>query len=206
MAQFHPVLHQHFIDVFDALPVDDFRTSAGIPQDATLFVSFGYIKPYKQTAKLIGAFIEAAIPNSYLVIAGRVQKSYRDVVFEAAQNNPNIRIIDRALENAELADIVREADARVFNFSGQFNSGSLIASLSMNTPVVCPVFPAFDELAEVVGPDWMLGTPALLGAEDLALAGRRFSRNLRCTKPDLSHLSPEAVAQRHQVAYGLDSQ
>ena len=204
-ARFHPVLHQHFMDVFDPLPKHDFRAARQIPQDATLFASVGYIKPYKRIVEMIAAFKNAGIPNSFLVIAGRVQSSYRAEITEAIAKARNIILLDGAIDNTELVNLLRAADASLFNFTGQFNSGALITSLSISTPVISPVFPAGVEIAELVGPEWMLQINGSLTESDLVRAAALFGSRNRDRRTDLSLLSPDAVAARHRTVYGLES-
>ena len=47
-----------------------FRERMGIPFDATVFLFSGRLSPEKGAEELLGAFVEANIPNAYLVIAG----------------------------------------------------------------------------------------------------------------------------------------
>lgn len=204
-ARFHTVLHQHFRHVFDGLPRSNFRLAAGIEETDTLFVTFGYIKPYKRVAEIIDAFREANMKRAHLVVAGRVQTSYADRLHRAVANDQRIRIIDRGLDNVELANIIRAADVSVFNFAEQFNSGSLITSLSLNTPVMSPKFAAGSEIASRVGPAWMYETKNNLSPKDLQFARDHFSRVDQFEQPDMNHLAPGVVAARHKTAFGLEN-
>lgn len=203
-ARFHPVLHQHFVDVFDPLPKHDFRAARHIPQDAIVFASVGYIKPYKRIVELITAFKNADIPNSFLVIAGRVQSSYRTQIIKTIESAPNIIVLDGAINNTNLANVLRASNASVFNFTGQFNSGALITSLSIGTPVISPAFPAGAEIAGLVGGEWMLQFNKSLTEGDLVHAAALFGARKHDKRAGLSLPDPDAVAVRHRAVYGID--
>lgn len=203
-ARFHTVMHQHFIEYFAETPRHDVRALHGIPNDAIVFASLGYLKAYKRVAEMISAFREADLPNAYLLLAGRISASYRAQLAEACKGDPRIKLLAGAFEDADLVSILSTAQASVFNFAGQFNSGSLITSLSLGAPVLCPKFPAGSELASMVGPDWMLEVDTALSADDFESAAKRFATRQPGDMPKLDALAPLAVAARHKRAYGIN--
>ena len=205
-ARVHPVLHHHFADFFATLPRGDFRAKRNISAQAPVLSTFGYIKRYKRVAKMVRAFVEADHPTAHLVVAGLIEKAYKGEVLSAAGDHPRIHILDDGLSHVELADIVRASNACLYNFSGQFNSGSPITALSLDTPAVTPVFPAGRELSDIVGPQWLLEFDDDLTPEVVLSAIEQYAQppaERQSAMSALETLSPKAVARRHLQAYGL---
>lgn len=204
-ARFHTVMHQNFINYFGGFQLEDTRSRLGFHPQDTVFLTFGYIKRYKRVSEMIREFRSAKLKASRLVVAGRIESSYRRDVEAARGSDERVVILDYALGDQELASLIKSSNACVFNFCGQFNSGSLITSLSIGTPAIFPKFEAGAEIAERIGNDYTLQVRDALTSADFVEAARRYSNGHPLSALDLSFLDPEVVARRHISAYGMES-
>lgn len=203
-ARFHVVYHQHYINFFEKLcVVKKFRIQNEIPEDAILFSLTGFLKPYKQVELVISCFKKADVKNSYLVICGKSSPEYYQVLLQARGESKNIIILPYAVSHSKLADIVSSSDASIFNFKSIFNSGSVMTSLSLETPVIVPEAGSLREIANFTGPDWMHFFGGSLSPEILQNVAAKL-RNRCLQKPDLSIFDPISVAQRHLDGYNLN--
>ena len=201
--QFHLVYHQNFVDFFKGFAEKrTFRTRHGIPDDAILFSLTGYLKPYKQVDNVIRHFLDANIKNAYLVVAGRCSESYLATLESSRRGMRTVVILPKSFSHGEMVDLVSSSDASVFNFRRIFNSGSVISSLSVGTPVILSRTPGMLELAEMSGSGSYHFYDGDLQPNVFHSAVEKF-KNQEISPSNLSMFDPAIVAERHLRGYGL---
>jgi glycosyltransferase involved in cell wall biosynthesis len=168
-------------DHYDAEPA----TAADAPRDETTILYFGVIRPYKGVEDLVAAFDllpEATRSRMRLVLVGEVWEGWT-APLEAAAASPNsdrITVVDRYVDDGEVAAHFAAADAVVLPYRRSSSSGPLHIAMSAGLPVVVGRVGGLVEAAgsyegvTFVPP----GDPAAL-AEAIArlpeLRGRRFA-------------------------------
>jgi len=107
--------------------------NARAPRKSILF--FGRIEPYKGVEYLLEAFAEisAKHPDCELVIAGR-GKLYWDTKLH--EGKPNIKILNRFIDNAELVSLLDGALCCVCPYKDATQSGVMMTSYAMGVPVI----------------------------------------------------------------------
>lgn len=146
------------------------------PTTSPILIFFGSIVPYKNAAALVKAFGELKPGTANLWILGKMSVNNPDLDLEPALERlpadarAHVTYDNRFLSEDELASSVRAATLVVLPYREVLNSGSVIYSLSARTPVLASRLPLFDELAEVVGEDWLTTYEASLTGEILRRA------------------------------------
>jgi glycosyltransferase involved in cell wall biosynthesis len=115
--------------------------------EKTSILFFGRISAYKGIEVLLAAMpaIFEKFPDQKLVIAGQAVYDYK-VDFEVVkQYENNITIIDRYITNNELVDLVNQAKFVVCPYLEATQSGVLMTTYALNTPVVATNVGAFSE-------------------------------------------------------------
>ncbi|WP_171208080.1 MULTISPECIES: hypothetical protein [unclassified Ruegeria] len=201
-ASFKVVPHPHYRDFFEpSNEVLSPRRELGIPENAFLVASVGHMRPYKQLPSLLRSFLAIAKEDEYLLLAGNCGEELKQQLLTIAANRKNIIFKFGHLSDSDYACIVRDADLSAMNFGRVLNSGSVIASLSLNTPVLAPAKGALPHLQSQVGPGWLA-----LFDDDLDEKSLRQSvdeiRSAEAKGPlDLSFASPAKVSQGYVDAY-----
>lgn len=180
--------------------------SLGIPERSVVFGMIGYIKPYKQIDKVVALFDRFSRDDEYLIVAGYCpDTTYQSSIIEAARLNDRIIVISSALTNEEFCSFVRICDVAVFNFSEILNSGSVLAALSLNVPVIAPNKGSLQSIEKAVGEQWMLLFDDELNSDNfrnvLDLSRKAFLEIETRESPDLAFFSPSVVASKHIEAY-----
>ncbi len=206
-ARFALIPHPHYRAVY---PMPDRRADAGsirarhaVPPSAHLTVAAGLIRPYKGIPALVAAFAAAARDDEYLLVAGPCHDpAHRaEVARAAALAGPRVRLAIGTLDDAAFAATLAAADLFAANFTAILNSGSVLAALSLDTPVLAPAAAPLAELRTQVGPDWLslfeppLDPPTLRRHLDSIRSATRSGR------PDLGPNDPAAVARAHLRLY-----
>jgi beta-1,4-mannosyltransferase len=193
-AQFVEIPHPHYRGHYGPAP-DRAR-----PPGPHLTVAAGLIRPYKRIPELIDAFSACARGDERLLVAGDCHDPrLRDEVLRRASPRVSVRI--GPLDDRSFAACLRAADLFVANFAAALNSGSVLAALSLDTPVLAPRSGALADLQAQVGPDWL----ALFdGPLEPAVLRRHLdrSRDARpAESPDLARNAPERVIAAHLGLY-----
>ncbi len=113
------------------------RQDLGIPENSTVLLYFGLIKPYKGIMQLIEAYNRTKIENCYLVIAGKVMDhEYGQKVKHLC--NPYILLFDHFIPNENVQTYFQAADIVVLPFEKIENSGSVILAMGFSKPIIAP--------------------------------------------------------------------
>lgn len=143
------------------------QLSIGPEQQVCLFI--GQIKTYKNIDRLIELFNNTAqLMNKVLIIAGKFESdSYFNKIRAQAQGNPNIIIHNSYIPGDELQLYFRAADLCILPFKNIFNSGSVLLSISFDTPVLVPDSSNFNEYAEMLDEGLIYTFKGQLSSDDI---------------------------------------
>jgi len=206
-ARFVRIPHPHYRGVYCPAHGGDVRARHGIPAGAHLTVAAGLIRPYKGIPALIAAFAAAARDDEWLLVAGPCHDpAHRAEVERAAaaappRVRPRVRLAVGALDDAAFAGTLAAADLFAGNFGALLNSGSVLAALSLDTPVLAPRSEPLAELAAEVGPEWLALFEPPLDAPGVRRALDALREAPHGPRPDLTANEPEAVARAHLPLY-----
>lgn len=149
---------------------------------------FGYvglIRRYKGVEDLVAAFVGIDDPSLSLGIAGKPSSTdLVDALRQAAGGDPRVTIDPRFLDDEELVHAITASELVVLPYRHMHNSGTALAALSADRPVLVPDNDVNRDLAAEVGEGWVTLFDGALTPEILtdALAGSRG----RSAHPDLS--------------------
>ena len=189
------VPHGHYRDWFAAYPRAGRRSNT--------FGYFGLIRRYKNVEGLMTAF-SALDSDVRLQIAGKPSSEALTASLETlAAADPRIELSLAFQTDAELVQVATGCALVVLPYTHMHNSGSVLASLSLGTPVLVPATPTNAALAEEVGPGWVLQFEGDLGPDDLRTALEQAQTVDRSTGPDLSSRGWEGTGSAHLAAYRL---
>lgn len=202
-ARFALIPHPHYRGVYGAPDPAGVRARHGIPAGAHLTVAAGLVRPYKGIPALLDAFAAAARDDEWLLVAGPCHdpRHRAEVERAAAAAGPRVRLALGPLDDRGFAATVAAADLFAANFSAILNSGSVLAALSLDTPVLAPAAPALAELQGQVGTDWLALFEPPLEAATFRRALDGLRARPRPAAPDLTVNDPEAVARAHLALY-----
>lgn len=187
--------HGHYRDWFAAHPRPERRSDT--------FGYFGLIRRYKNVEGLMTAF-SALTGDVRLRIAGKPSSDELTRSLETlAASDPRIELSLGFLTDAELVQVATSCSLVVLPYTHMHNSGSVLASLSLGTPVLVPANRTNAALAEEVGPGWVLQFEGDLGPADLRRALEQAQAVDRSTGPDLSSRGWEGTGSAHLDAYRL---
>ena len=182
------------------------RQALGAPSNAFVLGCIGTVLPYKGVVEAAESFTCLDGQDLRLLIVGPVSALCRDKLIRLSTADPRIILLDRPLDDQDIADWHSAVDAVLFNGANNLNSGSLLMALSLNRPVLAPRSGVNLEMASLVGEQWMslfnhpLG-PVPLGAHVEQLRSCCFERDC-----DLSAFDPAESARSLMTAYtGCDS-
>lgn len=189
------IAHGHYRDWFDSVPRAD-------PAPAALgFV--GLVRRYKGVEDLLDAFIATAkaAPALTLRIAG--SPSDRDIEQDVrARASADARVVLdlRYLAEHEFAHVVTQCSGVVLPYRSMHNSGSVLAVLSLDRPVLVPRNEVTEALAAEVGPGWITtfdGPVSKIALLEFAAT----IEQLPSRAPDLSARAWDDVGQRHRAVF-----
>lgn len=188
--------HGHYRDWFARYP-----RSTAVPGR---FAFFGKIRRYKNVDGLLRAF--AGMPDtdasSTLHVAGAPSsRELEDALRALASPDPRITLRFGHIDDAELVREVGEAGIVVLPYPEMHNSGSVLAALSLDRPVLVPDNEFNRALAAEVGDDWVLRFDGDLAPEHLRWAAGRIDALAPATSPDLSRRDWTDAGRRHAEAY-----
>ena len=149
--------HGHYRDDYD---FSESRAAAraglGVDPDATLIVSVGMIRAYKNVAGLVRAVVASDDDAVRLAVAGRpASTALADEIRSAASTDPRVTLDFAFQSDDAIARWLRAADLVVLPYRAIQNSGSAILALSADRPVVVPSLGAMRELQDLVGHEWV---------------------------------------------------
>lgn len=166
------------------------------------FAYVGLIRAYKGVEQLVEAFAQLPDQEASLRIVGKVQ----DPVIAAhitRASKADIRVTAelRYVTDEEMAREVGAAELIVLPYRAMHNSGAALLALSLRRPILVPSTAATEELAEEVGPHWVLRYHGELSADALQTARAALSTLGRLQPPILETRAWPHVAGAHVAAY-----
>ena len=170
----------------------------------TLLVGFlGVVKPYKNVAAL------ARLPEQladgrrvHLVVAGPAEAGHEAAVEAAlAKRSPSgVTRLSARLSNCELDRLVQSVDVVLLPYRSGSNSGAALLVLSNKGRLIGSTLPIFRQLAEEVGPPWVLVS------EDTPEGSQSALEQVAAHAPDMADRSRlDHYLQTHGFAAGADA-
>lgn len=187
--------HGHYRDWFAAVPP--------VPPTPGLLAFVGLVRPYKGVDELLDAFASTAArqPGMRLRIAGRATSGdiERDLRARAA-DDPRVELDLRHLLEGEFANAVMESVGVVLPYRFMHNSGSALAALSLDRPVLVPRTDVNEALALEVGAGWVTTFDGAVSGEDLERFAAR-AEHPPATPPNLAQREWDRVGASHRTAF-----
>lgn len=134
------VPHGHFVDNYPSDATrEDARDRLSLPREATVYLAFGMVRPYKQVPELVETFRAVANGDEWLVVAGNPNRDWleRDVR-AAAGDHPRVRLDLAFVPDDAVGDYFAAADAVVLPYRDVLTSGSAMLAASVGRAVVAP--------------------------------------------------------------------
>ncbi|MEW2012571.1 MULTISPECIES: glycosyltransferase family 4 protein [Microbacterium] len=184
--------HGHYRDWFAAHP-----DPAAVPGRVAYV---GLIRRYKGVEDLIDAFTQWDEPSVSLHIAGRpTSPDLAAALQTAAASDGRISIDPRFLDDADFVSSIRSAELIVLPYRHMHNSGTALAALSLDRPVLVPDNAVNRALAKECGPRWVHLFQDSITAADIERAWKE-SRSVSGA-PDLSRREWAAAGVHHLEAF-----
>jgi beta-1,4-mannosyltransferase len=190
------IRHGHYRDWF-----------AGYPGRAVVPGQVGYvglIRRYKGVESLIEAFraTDGIMPGLTLRVGGKPSTpELARALADAAHADPRIGLDLHFLSDPELVELVSSSELVVLPHRAMHNSGSTLAALSLDRPVLVPESAVNAELADEVGPGWVFCYRGTLAGEDIVRTLTEIRQHPAPTAPDLSRRDWDQVGADHVAAY-----
>lgn len=163
----------------------------------------GLVRRYKGVEDLIRVFRDTAdaAPDLRLRIAGNPTSSgIADEVRESAKADGRIELDLRYLSEPDFARAVMGSSGIVLPYRFMHNSGTVLAALSLNRPVLVPRTAVNEALSAEVGRGWITMFDDELAASDL-VAFADTIRTLPKGEPDLSARDWDRAGIAHREAF-----
>ncbi len=195
-ARFHIIRHPHYKDHFARLTP---RTppeleATNLTRGPTLG-TFGMLRAYKAIPDTIRAMKGLSRPFTF-VIAGSGAMAEISAIQDAIGDDARFVFIPRRVSDEEILGMTQACDLIVFGFKSILNSGSVLAALSMNRPVLAPNLGAMHDLQIDLGTDWVNLYEGELTTEVI----ENVLRDLPPKTPlDLSPYDPSRISSQHAV-------
>ena len=168
--------HGHYREWFA-----EYQVPATVP-DRLLF--FGLVRSYKGVLSLVETSRDWPEPRATLHVLGRPHPpSYGAEVEACAAPDDRVRLVLEHVDDATLAEEIGQAELVVLPYREMRNSGALLLALSLGRPVLAPVTPTTAEIADEVGPGWVISDDPPLTAGVLATALGEVRSNARASVP-----------------------
>lgn len=108
------------------------KTSSSLRPESKMLLFLGRLSPYKGIEMLAEAFGKAELPGCRLVIAGKSNYPIDVAVFPR-----DVEVIDRFLDEAEMAVLLNGADVLMLPYLEATQSGIVTLGIDSVTPMVC---------------------------------------------------------------------
>ena len=163
---------------------------------------FGLIRAYKGVEDLITAFRELPGEGLSLTVSGRPRTpELAAELRHLAEGDERIILELDYVSDEHLVKRVGEAEVVVLPYKQMHNSGAALAALSLGRPVLMPANSVNAELAEEMGPGWVLTYEGDPTAEVLSAGIRTLDTVERTPEPDLSQREWDEAGRQHLAAY-----
>jgi glycosyltransferase involved in cell wall biosynthesis len=126
------VPHGHYIGYYhNDISHARARTILGLPQDALVFLFFGWIEKHKGIVELIDAFQRLHSDEAHLVIAGNCPETkFADMLREKISGKPRIKLISGFVPDDKVQIYMNGCDAVVLPYRDVLTSGTVILAMS----------------------------------------------------------------------------
>ncbi len=164
--------------------------------------TFGGVRRYKGVNSLIDAYAEAVRvePTLSLYVGGKPStEELADDLRARTASLPGVLLRLEFLSDAELVELATSSELVVLAYRFMHNSGSVLAALSLDRPVLVPRNEVNEALAEEVGAEWVLMYDGELDGPTLADAWRA-ARDVTGS-PDLSGREWAGAGAAHVEAF-----
>lgn len=164
------------------------------------FLFFGNIRRYKGLESLVEAFRHRPGSHDRLLVAGATMPgASEEWLYEAARQDPRIRLRIGYVSDADVSALFALADVLVAPYSATLTSGVVSLGLTFGCPMVLPEAARVYDLPGDAGAEYF--APGLL-SEALARIERRDLAAMRAHNSSLGRsLTWEAMAQTIATAY-----
>lgn len=179
---------------------DWFAAQDSSPRMAGRVGYVGLIRRYKGVEDLVEAFKEWDRTGVSLHIAGKPSSSeLLDGLQAAAASDDRISIDARFLDEADFVTAISTSELIVLPYRHMHNSGTALAALSLDRPVLVPDNAVNRALADECGPGWVHTFEGEITAGDIERAW--IGSRERGARPDLSRREWAAAGAQHRHAF-----
>lgn len=185
--------HGHYRESFAPYPKDD-------PVSGRI-VFAGLIRPYKGVENLIAAFRRTKTPGLTLRIVGKPTDELRVAIESEAALDSRVSVRFGYLPDQDFVAEVASAELVCLPANRVHNSGSLLAALSLDRPVLVQDTPTSRALAAEVGSGWVQLFTDELTAVDIDNAVQEVRARRRERAPQLDGRDWTFIAQRYGEAF-----
>lgn len=189
------VEHGHYRDWFAA-----HRVPPAVP-GRLAFV--GKVRRYKNVEGLLRAFRALPAEGGYsLHVSGRPSTArLAEALGQAAAADTRIELALAFVDDADFVREVGEAELVVLPYHEMHNSGSVLAALSLDRPVLVPDNDSNRALADEVGEGWVIRFLGDLDAAGIQDALHRSRTTTRAPRPDLTARDWSSAGLAHRAAF-----
>lgn len=165
--------------------------------------TFGGVRRYKGVAGFVDAYAAAVAhdPTLSMTVGGKASTPELAADLQArVEGVPGVELRLEFLTDAELVELVTASELVVLAYRFMHNSGSVLAALSLDRPVLVPRNAPNEALADEVGPEWVQMYDGEVDADDL----RRALQAVRAVdggRPDLSRREWADAGAAHAAVY-----
>lgn len=180
-----------------------FRSVDALPPDADTLGFVGLVRRYKGVEDLIDMFAQTAgaAPGLRLRISGNPTSTELErEVRELASADERIELDLRYLTEEDFANAVMRSRGIVLPYRFMHNSGTVLAALSLDRPVLVPRTAVNEALSEEVGEGWITLFDGDLSPHTLLDFAARC-RTPPATAPDLSARDWDRAGALHRDAF-----
>lgn len=166
--------------------------------------AFGGVRRYKNVTVLVDAYAEAARQRSdlSLEIGGRPSTpALAETLGQRVEQLPNVDLQLRFIPDDELVRLATQSELVVLAYRFMHNSGSVLAALSLDRPVLVPRNAVNEALAREVGDAWVRMYDGDLGGDELLSALDVVTHIPAGARPDLTRREWARTASDHASAY-----
>jgi glycosyltransferase involved in cell wall biosynthesis len=188
------ILHGHYRDWYGRYPRSE-RVSGRLG-------SFGGVRRYKGINSLVDAYAKAVAIEPALSLRVGGKPSTAELANDLRSRTaslPGVSLQLEFLSDAELVDLATSSELVVLAYRFMHNSGSVLAALSLDRPVLVPRNPPNEELAAEVGAEWVLMYDGEIDGESLVDAWRAATTLVG--SPDLSRREWTDTGTAHVEAF-----
>jgi beta-1,4-mannosyltransferase len=128
------------------------RATLGLPETALVFLSLGWLRPYKGLEGLIRAFRESQGDHKRLVIAGKaVDPAFAELLRREAEADPRIILKLERVPDEDIQIFMNAADAVVLPYREILTSGAVVLAMSFGRACVAPKIGCIPDLLDQNG-------------------------------------------------------